>query len=481
MGATACGPAPAAKPPAAQSAAPVVQPAASLPTSPPRKDLSDLLEPPAAASPSRSPKAPTLDAPDLLANIDDRKVAAEGIRRLTGRRLVLYTDLPARREIEELPELFDQAFPQWCAFFGVDPANAADWQAVGCLMSDKARFERAGLLPNALPPFANGYSVGRCLWLYDQTSPYYRRHLLLHEGVHAFMDTLLPAGGPPWYVEGLAELLGTHSWQDGRLELGIFPASADDVPRLGRVEMIQKALAAGKALNLTQVLAFGPRAHLEVEPYAWCWAATALLDRSPDTHAAFREVVRAAQKDRVPRDLAALDPRGGLQLAERWQLFVADLDYGYDFERMQTDLSPATGKFVAAPRQVSVRADRGWQNSGLRVEAGRHYRIASRGRFQIAAEREQPPSKPAVWWSEPGGVTLRYYRGRPLGELLAAIRPDDFNVERELTPLAQPQPVGLGGEFTPPRSGTLFFKLNDAPGQLADNAGEVEVEVSPAP
>lgn len=482
-----CGPRPAPRPqakPASESTAIASSPNTLRPDPPPRKDLSELLEPaPAEPAARQAAAGPALDRPDLLANVDEQKVAAEGIRRLAGKRLVLYTDLPARREIDELPELFDQAYPAWCKFFGVEPAQPDRWQAVGCLIADKARFERAGLLPNALPKFANGYSVGRCLWLFDQTSPYYRRHLLLHEGAHAFMDTVLESGGPPWYVEGLAELLGTHRWQEGKLALGVVPKNSDETPRLGRIEMIQKAFAAGKALDLGQVLAFGPQAHLEVEPYAWCWAAATLLDRSPDTHDRFRAMARSASPKDVPKTLAAVDPGGALQLAERWQVFMADLDYGYDFNRNQADLRPSNAPPLAAPATAILQADRGWQNTGLHLQGGRHYRIAARGRFQVATEADPLAAggPPAIWWSEAGGVTLRYHRGRPLGELLAAIRPNDFDPAQELTPLAHPQPVGLGGEFTPPRSGTLFLKINDAPGELADNAGSLEVEVSPAP
>jgi len=478
-----CGPEATAPAPAPVATKPALskqrKPPRERPTSP-RKDLSELLETEPAPSTEKAEPPATSDQPSLLANIDEQRVAAAGIRRLSSPHLVLYTDVPARREIDELPEVFAQAFPAWRQFFGVDRNKHEDWQIIGCLMADKTRFQKAGLLPESLPAFPNGYSVGRCFWLYDQTSPYYRRHLLLHEGTHAFMDTVLRAGGPPWYAEGLAELLGTHRWQGGRLELGVMPGSADEVPRLGRIEMIQKAFAAGKGLELAEVLALGPRAHLEVEPYAWCWAAAALLDRSADLHDPFRAIVAAADPKKVPRSVQALDADGKRRLAERWQMFVADLDYGYDFARMQTDLSPSSAALLTAPASVAVQADRGWQNTGLHLQGGKLYQLEAKGRFQIAREPAAEGGDPVAWESEAGGVTLRYYRGQPLGRLLAAIRPDDFDPSKELTPLAKPEPIGAGGEFTPPRSGTLFLKINDAPGELADNAGSLEVEVAPA-
>ena len=65
-------------------------------------------------------------------------------------------------------------------------------------------------MPTGDDKFLHGLSTGSDLWLYDQPSAYYRRHLLLHEGTHAFMGKFLGGCGPGWYMEGTAELFGTH-------------------------------------------------------------------------------------------------------------------------------------------------------------------------------------------------------------------------------------------------------------------------------
>ena len=45
---------------------------------------------------------------------------------------------------------------------------------------------------NEFPLFlANGVTLGSDMWLHDQPTDYYRRHLLLHEGTHAFMIAFL--------------------------------------------------------------------------------------------------------------------------------------------------------------------------------------------------------------------------------------------------------------------------------------------------
>ena len=118
--------------------------------------------------------------------VDEAKASKEGIRKIAGRRLILFTDLPYDPLIEELPEVFDQAFPVWCKYFSIDPASHATWQMTGFLMKDGDRFRRTGLLPRHLPPFRNGFSVNYDLWLYEQETPYYRRDLLLHDGVSTF-------------------------------------------------------------------------------------------------------------------------------------------------------------------------------------------------------------------------------------------------------------------------------------------------------
>ena len=116
-----------------------------------------------------------------------------------------------------------------------------------------------------------------------------------------------------------------------------------------------------------------------------------------------------------------------------------------------------------------MAADRGWQNSGLRLEAGVTYRLTATGRYQVAKE-------PKVWWCEPGGVSIRYYKGRPLGILLAAVRPD-HPAPGSTSALLHSTVVGLGTTLSPTQTGTLFLKINDSAGELDDNAGELKVKV----
>jgi hypothetical protein len=75
---------------------------------------------------------------------------------------------------------------------------------------------------------------------------------------------------------------------------------------------------------------------------------------------------------------------------------------------------------------------------------------------------------------EPGGVTIRYHQGQPLGKLLAAISDLD-GPPPTLTPLARPLPIGLANEFKPEHTGTLYLKINEAASGLHDNRGDLRV------
>ncbi len=177
-------------------------------------------------------------------------------------------------------------------------------------------------------------------------------------------------------------------------------------------------------------------------------------------------------------------------------IFACDAVYGYDWERTQADFTP--GKPLnPANQKVAVASERGWQNSGIKVERGKSYKITASGKVELA-RTSQP------WLSEANGITLRYHHGRPLGMLLAAIngeqpkkksnvdnKDDDEEIETEafisldkakrktfnLVQFNDPFKVRNEATLTAPRSGTLFFKVNDSAAELADNKGSYEVTV----
>lgn len=461
------------------------------PDRPDRKKPSEDSVPPPNNQPSRSAALPRTsnadtdaDRPSPCYAETDRtppltrdSARAAGLRQLQSRYLTLYTDLPDLPEfsdISDLPRLFDLAVPQWCQYFQVPVEQLGEWRITGYLMKDPQRFRASHALPEDLPPFLHGYQRAHEIWLYEQSSSYYRRHLLLHEGTHAFMATLRGGIGKPWFAEGLAELLGTHRWQDDQLQLAYVPRSNDEVPLWGRVKILQEDYRSGQGRTLNQIFQYDDRAHRVVEPYGWCWAAALFFDRHPATQLVFRRLARQTPTlgselaERLQQELRPV----WLELQEDWQLLVAEADYGYDVARAAIVRQP-TAPLPASGGTVKLVVDRGWQSTGWQLTAGQSYRIRARGRYQIA-------QSPEVWECEPNGITLTYHQQMPAGIVQAAIRPDQWEANR-LTPLARPISVGLERILDAPVSGTLYIRINEPSGRLADNRGDFLVRVEPQP
>jgi hypothetical protein len=409
-------------------------------------------------------------------SVDDDRASAAGIHKFTSRHLVLYTDVPPNVEIERLPELFDQAVPQWAAFFGVDSAKAASFRAQGYLIADRTRFDALGLMPATHDDFVNGISFGSELWLHDQPTAYYRRHLLLHEGTHVFMATMLGGCGPGWYMEGTAELLATHRLDEatGHLTLNIMPRNRHEVPMLGRIKLIGEAFDAGQALPLAAVMQIDNRRQLGNDAYAWCWAAAKFLDSHPRYRDRFRKLKNHVLDSDFNRIVRHEYQRDWEDLATEWQAFAATLDYDYDFERMAIDFQ-TDQPLTSSARTVTIRADRGWQSSGVRLEAGGSYQITASGRYQIAAEEANGVMQ--AWPCEPGGVTIEYHDGKPLGVLLGAIDGRDAGGAGAKATFAEPIVIGLGAAITPAADGTLYLRVNDSAGRLDDNRETLTVRI----
>ena len=398
-------------------------------------------------------------------DVDSRRAEAAGLRELTGRHVRLFTDLPSSPAVDELPAVFDAAIPQWAKYFGV-AENSVHGQFLGFLISDREKFATLGLLPEENRDFVNGYNRNYEFWLVEQPSDYYRRHLWLHEGTHAFMQTQLGGAGSGWYMEGMAELFGTHRWQGGKLELGVMPASKEDVPMWGRVKIIRDAVAVGKPWPLDAVLEVDNSRQLDTEHYAWTWALAAMLDQTPKFRERFRGIQPLVADPAFNAKLRETYARDWTHLLAEWESFVSQLDYGYDIERMAL----ATDADRKGPLATKIAADCGWQSSGWPLKAGKSYRVEAKGRFEIANDGEP-------WPCEPNGVTIEYHDGRPLGALLGAIWSRDPNTSEPS--FAKPMVIGVGATIRPDRDGMLFLRVNDSPAKLGDNAGSVEVRMEP--
>jgi hypothetical protein len=286
------------------------------------------------------------------------------------------------------------------------------------------------------------------------------------------MKLLLGDAGPPWYMEGMAELLATHHWEGGALTVGVFPRSREATPMWGRIKIVQDDYAASRGMTLPLIFDMGPQAHLQLEPYGWSWAAAAFFDGRPGTRDEFRrlrENVRLVEPEFSNRLRESLGDEW-LRCVEDWQLFVANVEYGYDLAR-ESVVHKAGVAIPASGAAATIAADRGWQSSGLLLKAGQTYRVTASGRYVIALQ-------PRPWECEPNGVTLRYHRGAPLGTLLGAVRPEAV-AEEQLSALLRPGVIGTDRTIRTPATGVLYLRINDSPAELSDNAGTLDVRVMP--
>lgn len=396
-----------------------------------------------------------------------------GFRVVPGERLLLVTDLPPRDDdgIDRLPALFAAAFAGWCDHFRIDAGGAAGWRACGCLMADRERFRTAGLLPadGSIPDFANGFCAGDRFWIDDQSNPAYRRHLLLHEGVHAFTLTLRGLSAPSWYTEGIAEFLATHRLDGGRYVATPIPAAADDVEQLGRVESLRRLRAAGAIPALADVFATPPSPRHAIDTYAASWAAVALLALHPDHAARFAALESGPLDERLDARLAALPGPDPERTARDFDAFTDEIDYGFDFTRSRIDWSP--GGPLAGRLQTAIAADRGWQPTGAALVRGERVEFATRGRCGVGRAGD------VALESTADGISLRYYRGRPVGRLLLGqwMVPPEGGRPRFVV-VAE----GGRGGFAAPADGPLHAKINAPPGDLAGFSGALDLHLRPA-
>jgi len=401
--------------------------------------------------------------------VDERRAAQVGLRKIVGRHLRLYTDLPPSDAVDSLTAVFDAAVPRWADYFQIDAEQVRDWYMQGFLIQDRQKFAALGLLPKENPDFINGFSVGYELWLVEQSSDYYRRHLLLHEGTHGFMAIFLrnPGqlgdAGPGWYMEGMAELLGTHRWQEGQLLLHQMPARRQEVPMWGRIKSIRQAHQDKKPLDLPAILTLNKRRAFSTEEYAWCWALCEFLDSHPRWQEKFHQLFKNVREQGFNQRFRNLYRKEWPELLTEWRNFIATLDYGYDAERMAMQHQPAAP--ISDAVSTTIAADRGWQSTGWLLKAGQEYRITAKGRYQIANDG-QP------WPCEPAGVTLEYHDGHPLGRLLGAYR---STTGHRLSP---PIALGLAATLKPDEEAILYLRVNDSPARLSDNRGTVSVRLS---
>ena len=419
--------------------------------------------------------------PDDRPPLSDAMLADAGLRQIRSRRLILVTDA-ADETVAALPPFADALFDALEANLGgLRPArDGADFQLTGFLVGNKERFEAAGLLPPQGFEFRHGRNLGYRFWLNDQTSDYYRRHLLLHEFVHCFMMcefgmTDIP---PLWYTEGIAEYFATHRMADpiSKTQFGICPDSMTGFEGWGRIKVLHNELTARQESHILTSPTAGLReirfpadnAFLADTKYAQAWALVWLIRTHPGLRTHFQPLAMARSRQQFADAESQATDAVWNEVSVIWPLVVDSLIEGFDVER---SFPLVTTTVASRPNSsegwsVEVRADREWQDAGIVLAEGDQITVSCRGRYVVH-------DQPTDWESEPQGITIDYFRGRPLGEMTGML----VSADGQTSSLRIP--IGTGRTLTAPFAGKLWLQINDSAASRADNRGTAQVRIQP--
>jgi hypothetical protein len=395
--------------------------------------------------------------------------SAAGIRRFAKGQWTIVTDLPIDSELESWPVVLDQALASWCQKWSIAPEVAKSWPLTIHCMADRKVFERAGLL-DGVPAFEDGFQLADRVFLNEQPSTYYRRHLLLHEATHWVMYRALSGGGSPWFMEGMAEVEGTHRLKDGVLTLAIIPDDRQEVPHWGRFKRLSDSVAKNGVPTLKQILYYGNDRQDRMDRYCWSWAACVFFHNHP-LYASYLQKASVAPLDYSLKLSEQLEQTLGdrWDWVERdWKVFVDEFDFGYRPNIDTISLETAQGITATAfsgESSIQLDCSRGWQDSKCFLKAGQKVQIRADGRYVVRNQNQQ------AWECSADGITYQHFRHIPMGKLLGGF----VSVDRD-EPLMVFE-IGKQTEFVAPRDGWLLLKINEPVRQRQDNSGKLDVRI----
>ncbi|WP_299468933.1 hypothetical protein [uncultured Gimesia sp.] len=404
---------------------------------------------------------------------NNQRLALLGIHCYESPRLKLYTDIDPELAAT-LPAVIDQAYPALGDYFGPLPPDreGTEFQVTGYIMQNRELFQKAGVILESLPKIINGRHLGAQFWIDAQSENYYQRHLMLHEYTHCYSMIMENIGAPVWYLEGIAESMATHAiGKDGKIQFNVMPHNKDDFAGLGRISLIKEAVQTAPPKSMLEVMQFGPADFVNNnEAYAWSWALCQFFDKHPHYAKPFRELPRHMQGTQFSHKIQQLIDDDFSEINDAWLLFARNLLPGYDFERATIAFAPGLPIDPDASATATITSDHGWQSSGMHVDQGSTYELRAAGTFTLA-------EKPKPWESTANGISFRYFKGQPLGRLTMMIRPEPGASNPDQRSILQEYPLGANATWMATVSGTVYFRLNDAWNELADNQGSVTVTV----
>ncbi len=395
--------------------------------------------------------------------------SSNGIKSFTVGQWTILTDLPIDQELESWPNLLDQAVVSWCQKWSIDPKSAKSWNLTIHCIGDRALFQRAGLL-EGVPAFEDGFQLADRVYLVDQPSTYYRRHLLLHELTHWIMYRAFGGGGSPWFMEGMAEVEGTHQLNNGALTLAVIPNDPKEVPHWGRFKRLSDSITRSGVPKFKHIVFYGNDRQDRMDRYCWSWAGCVFLRNHP---LYFPYLEKASAK---PLDYSMkLSQQLESSLLDRWdwverdwKLFVDEFNFGFQPKLNLLSMEQATQGLPSQSRiDLTMQVDtvQSWQLAKTFFKQGQRIRIDADGTYVVKVENQDN------WESSAEGITYQYHRHLPMGKLIGGFVSTDIEKPLEVIPL------GKQRQFTASSDGWLLLRINEPVGQRQDNSGQLSVRI----
>jgi hypothetical protein len=414
--------------------------------------------------------------PDDRPALDRSRLESCGLRVLESKHLILITDAPLA-EVQDLPPLADALFVELERQLGsLKPDRSGrDFQLTGYVIGAKERFEEANVLPPESVVIRHGRHIGYQFWMNNQTSPYYRRHLLLHEFIHCFMmcEHGMADIPPLWYSEGIAEYFATHELSEdiSSTRFGILPTTLDGFEGWGRVTEIRKNMkeltdnpdAWQSLMSLERVRHPKDLNFASDLQYSQAWALVWLLRNHPELKPHFLSMSQTRTRGEFRDAEDAVPAEVWQKIAVLWPLFLASLTEGFEVEHSFPPLNAKASK-PSVSGKVELQSGKEWQPTGVQIKRGTSVQLDCSGRYTVH-------DKPRPWVSEPQGITIDYANGRPLGEVTAMlVAPDGSSCSGRI-------PIGRENSFTAPVDSELWLQINDLANSRSDNSGSASVEI----
>lgn len=414
--------------------------------------------------------------PDDRPVLDRSRLESCGLRVVESKHLILVTDAPLA-EVQDLPALADALFLELQRQLGsLKPdLNGRNFQITGYMMTAKERFEEAGVLPPESIVIRHGRHIGYQFWMNNQTSPYYRRHLLLHEFIHCFMmcEHGMADIPPLWYSEGIAEYFATHELSEDikSTRFGILPPTLDGFEGWGRITEIRKNMSGLTSdtaqwqllMSLESVRHPKDPNFVSDLQYAQAWALVWLIRNHPELKPHFSVMSTARTRGDFHDAKQSVPVNVWERMAVLWPLFLDSLTEGFEATHSFPPLTVSAAN-LSVSGSFALLSGQEWQTTGFTVKRGTTVTLNCSGRFTVH-------DKPRPWISEPQGITIDYVHGRPLGEITAMlVAPDGGFCSGRI-------PIGRENSLTAPVDSELWLQVNDSANSRSDNSGTAHVEI----